>query len=196
MYFDNEHRLGSDACWKDAQKTQSGKINEYYLYNPYKTNVSNCENNENTLRTFMAENHMNYKEGYGFANSCHIDDDTKLRNNSKITHGKCKNQLSTRLFTSGPDLSVGGFEPVLESRITQGENTSLDSKVCESYNGKGFETMTPLISCLKKEVQNPEHIVPKWIRGGESTRDHMKQKEFLEKSGYVFDKNVWQKKKM
>jgi len=193
MYFDKQHRLGSDECWKNAQNTQSGKIENYYLYNPYKTNVQDCSDNEDTLREFMAENHMNYREGYGNANSCHIDDDTKLRNNSKITHGKCKNQLSTRLFTSGPDLSVGGFEPLLESRITQGENTSLD-KPCESYRGKGFDTMTPMLSCLASEVQNPDHIVPIWVRGGESTRDHVKQKNFLEKNGYIFDKNVWQKK--
>ena len=193
MNFDKQHRIGNDECWKTAQQTQSDKIENYYLFNPYKTNVENCKEKEDTLREFMSENHMNYKEGYGNTNSCHVDDDTKLRNNSEITHGKCKNQLSTRLFTSGPDLSVGGFEPILESRITQGESTFID-KACESYRGKGFNTMTPMLSCLEKEVQNPEHIIPTWVRGGESTRDHMKQKKFLEKNGYVFDKHVWQKK--
>ena len=139
MFFDKQHRLGSDDCWKNAQQAQNTGVQNYYLYNHFKTNVPECTDKEKSLRDFMAENHMNYKEGFGVANACHIDDDTNMRNKSELTHGKCKNQLTTRLFTSGPDLSTGGFEPLVESRLTQGDHTLLH-KSCEAYNGKGFNT--------------------------------------------------------
>lgn len=195
MYFDNDSRLGNDKCWVDGQIKQSEKINDYQLFNPYKTNVPECSESEKKVREFMIENKKNYKEGYGMTNSCHVDDDSKMRTDEKVlTHGKCKNQLSSRLFQAVPDLSRGGFESLLESRLTQGQSTGLH-KSCEVTSGKGFDTMTPLLPCLKKEVQNVEHIVPeKWVRGGEHTRDHIKQKDFLESNGYVFDEKVWKKK--
>lgn len=194
MYFDNQHSIGNDACWIEGQNKQSQAINDYHLFNPYKTNLPECNENVNKLKEFMVENKKMYREGYGFTNGCHVDHDSKLRiKPSSITHGKCKNQLNTRLFKAVPDVSNGGFESLLESRLTQGESTS-EKKSCEVTQGKGFETMIPMLSCLKKEIQNVEHIIPtKWIRGGEHTRDHVNQKSFLENNGYVFDEKVWKK---
>lgn len=195
MYFDKDSRLGNDKCWVDGQIKQSEKINDYHLFNPYKTNVPECTENEKKLRDFMVENKKSYREGYGFANACHIDNDSSMRADLKtITHGKCKNQLSSRLFQAVPDLAHGGFESLLESRLTQGQTTG-KHKSCENNSEKTFDVMTPMIPCLKKEVQNVEHIVPtKWVRGGEHTRDHIKQKDFLEANGYVFDDKVWKKR--
>jgi hypothetical protein len=194
MYFDNQHRLGNDQCWVDGQVKQSQQINDYYLFNPYKTNVIDCDENESKLREFMVENKKNYREGYGVTNACHVDNDSKMRSESKkLTHGKCKNQLSSRLFQAAPDLSHGGFESLLESRLTQGHSTG-EKKSCEVTQGKGFDVMTPMLPCLKKQIQNVDHIVPTWVRGGEHTRDHINQKDFLENNGYVFDEKVWKKK--
>jgi hypothetical protein len=63
-------------------------------------------------------------------------------------------------------------------------------------SGKGFDVFTPLIPCLKSTIQDVKHIVPpdQWVRGGEHTRDHVKQKRFLERNGYVYENNVWKKK--
>lgn len=195
MYFDNQENLGNDECWIDGQHKQSKDINDYYLFNPYKTNVPDCGENEQKLKDFMVENKKTYREGYGFANACHIDDDSKMRMESNsITHGKCKNQLNTRVFKAVPDLSHGGFESLLESRLTQGHSTG-EKKSCEASQCKGFDTMTPMLPCLKTEIQNTDHIVHNdWVRGGEHTRDHIKQKDFLENSGYVFDEKVWKRK--
>ena len=139
MYFDNEHRLGNDRCWIEGQNKQSQEINDYYLYNPYKTNVIKCTESEKKLREFMVENKKHYREGYGVTNACHVDTDSKLRTESKVlTHGKCKNQLSTRIFQAVPDLSHGGFESLLESRLTQGQLTG-EKKSCEITNASSFE---------------------------------------------------------
>jgi hypothetical protein len=193
MLFDEQNRLGSDECWINSQNKQSKDIHDYRTFNYFKTNVPDCEAKVNQLKDFVVQNNMYIKEGYGFTNACFVDHDTKLRNKQKITHGKCKNQLDTRIFHAVPDLFHGGFESVLESKLTQGESTG-DKKSCASYNGKAFDVFTPLIPCLKDSVQSADHIIPKWVRGGEHTRDHVKQKAFLERNGYVMEGNIWKKK--
>ena len=35
----------------------------------------------------------------------------------------------------------------------------------------------PLLDCVK-EVQNPEHIIPSWTRGGEDTRSYINKVKF------------------
>ena len=37
-----------------------------------------------------------------------------------------------------------------------------------------------MLNCVA-EVQNPDHIVPRWTRGGEDTRNYINRKKFLEK---------------
>lgn len=194
MYFDTENRLANDKCWIEGQNKQSRLIQEYWLYNPYKTNTLECADSEAKLRHFMVENKKHYREGYGVTNACNIDKDSEFRTSKRLTHGRGKTQLNTRIFQAVPDMSNGGFESLLESRLTQGIRTA-EKKSCEKTKGKGFDTMTPMIPCLRKTVQNPDHIVPtQWIRGGEPTRDHVKQKDFMERNGYVFDEKVWSKK--
>jgi len=193
MFFDEQSRIGHDKCWIDSQNLQSKSIYEYNSFNPYKTNIPKCEKEVKELREFVVNNNMHFKEGYGVTNACFIDHDTSMRNNQIITHGKCKNQVTTRLFQGVPDMSRGGFEPIIESRITQGEKTDV-GKSCEPTKGKGFDVFTPLIPCLKDSIQNVDHIVPTWVRGGEHTRDHIKQKQFLERNGYVLKDKIWEKK--
>jgi len=193
MYFDKQHRLGSDVCWINAQNEQSKTIYDYHLFNFYKTNVPECESENKKLREFVVENNLHIKEGYGFTNSCLVDNDSMLRNKRKMTQGKCKNQLDTRLFHAVPDLSHGGFKAEMESKLTQGEDTG-EKKSCDVLSGKGLDVFTPLIPCLKDNIQDPNNIVPQWIRGGEHTRDHLKQKKYLNKNGYHFDGKIWRKK--
>ena len=195
MIFDKPHTLGSDECWIQSQNLQSKEMYEYNIFNPYKTNILKCETKVDELRQFVVENNMHIKEGYGFTNGCFVDNDTELRNKQIMTHGKCKNQLSARVFQAVPDLGHSGFEPVIESRVTQGEDTT-EKKSCDVNSGKGFDVFTPLIPCLKSTIQDVKHIVPpnEWTRGGEHTRDHIKQKRFLERNGYVFENNIWKKK--
>jgi len=179
MLFDNQHRMAEDECYRDAQNQQSDKIMSYALFNPYKTNVDNCGSKIDELKKFVVENpNLHIKEGYGFTNSCLVDNDSTLRNESKLTQQRCKNQLSIRTFPGGPHLNKSGFESVIDSRLTQGELNPSKNKSCESYIGKGFDVFTPLIPCLRDSVQNVDNIVPTWKRGGEHTRINMKESNF------------------
>jgi hypothetical protein len=136
---------------------------------------------------------MHIKEGYGVANACTVDNDTKLRNDQIITRGKCKNQLSSRLFNASPYLFRGELEPDTESRIRQGEFNN-KNKTCDLLSEKSLDVFTPMLPCLKENIQDDKHIIPTWARGGEHTRDHIKQQGFLERNGYVKKNNVWLKK--
>ena len=193
MYFRKEHRIGADDCWKDAELEQSKNIHDYMLFNIYKTNVPDCQDELQRLSDFVVENNMHIREGYGNTNSCLIDKDSEVRNNQKITNEKCKSQLDSRVFHAVPDLSHGGFKAELESKLTQGEDTG-EKKSCNVLSGKGLDVFTPLIPCIKNTVQDPNNLVPTWTWGGEHTRDHLQQKKFLEQNGYVFDGKVWKKK--
>lgn len=193
MYFDKNHRIGSDECWINAQNDQSKNIYDYRMFNFYKTNVPECKNEVKKLQEFVVENNLHIKEGYGNTNGCFVDNDSMLRNEQKITNEKCKNQLDSRLFHAVPSLNHGGFHPVIESKLTQGEDTG-EKKSCNVLSGKGLDVFMPMIPCLRDSIQNPDNIVPKWVNGGEHTRDFVNQREFLEENGYAFDGKAWRKK--
>jgi hypothetical protein len=176
MLFENHHRLGEDSCYLESQNAQSDKIMSYKLFNPYKTNVENCESKIYDLQNFVIENpNLHIKEGFGFTNACLVDQDSMLRNKAEMTNFKCKSQLATRVFPGGPHLNKSGFESVLDSRLTQGELNASKRKACELYNEKGFDVFTPLIPCLQNTIQDVNHIVPNWTRGGDHTRMDLKE---------------------
>ena len=188
-YFNKEHRVGTDNCARESGNDQNKRMEDYMLFNSYRGNVLECTDEVKKIREFMTENNMTMREGYGFTNACQVDNDSMMRiDSNKINRDR--NQIFTRTFQAVPDLSKGDINVDNESRIQQGEIT-FDDFQCE---GKPFDVFTPMLPCLKANIQNPEHIVESWTRGGDTTRDTIKQKEFLEKNGYQFDGISLQKK--
>lgn len=181
-YFDKEHRVGTDTCATESVDEQNKRMEDYMLFNSYRGNAVECSGEVNKIKEFMAENHMTIRDGYGFTNACRVDNDSELRiDSNKINRDK--NQIFTRTFQAVPDLSKGDMNVDNESKIQQGELT-FDDFQCQ---GKPFDVFTPMLPCLKDNIQNPKHIIESWTRGGDTTRDTIKQKEFLEKNGYHFD---------
>jgi hypothetical protein len=179
-YFEKEHRLGTDECAIDSQNEQNKRIEDYMMFDFFRGN--NCEASNVKVNEFMTENHMTIRDGLGFTTGCLVDQDSMLRiDTNKVNRDK--NQMFTRTFQAVPDMSRGNVDVDNESRIQQGEIT-FDDFQCQ---GKPLDVFTPLIPCLMENIQDPEHIVESWVRGGENTRDTLKQKDFLEKNGYVFD---------
>ena len=193
--FDLEHRIGADKCAQNARDLQNQSIDNYYMFNAYsQTNLTDCKDNAgaNKVREFADVNHAVIRDGYGVANMCHIDHDSKLRNESQMTHDRLKTQIFPRIFQGVPNFARGGFVPNVESRLVQGESsTKLGS--CTQLSEVNFDRFTPLLSCLHDNVQNPQNIVPGWTWGGEPTRDTVRQTRFLEDHGYQFDGSVWKK---
>ena len=180
-YFGHEHRVGVDTCAIESQEQQNIKANNYMLFDLY--NIKDCnEEKYKQLQEFASENNFTIRGGVGYTTSCDVDNDSLLRieQDKKL---RMRNQMFTRTFQAAPDLSRGDVNVVNESKIQQGANT-LGAYNCDE---KPFDVFTPMLPCLAKSVQDVDHIIPQWQRGGESTRDTIKQKEFLEKNGYHFD---------
>ena len=194
-----ESRIRTDKCAQLAREQQNTSIDNYYLFNSYAmTNPSDCSaSNAGSaaaqVQAFADANYTVYRDGFGYTSACRIDEDSKLRNDSQMTHDRLKSQMFPRIFQAVPNFARGGFVPNVESRLVQGEYT-VNQNSCTRLSEKDFDRFMPLIQCLNDNVQNPNHIIPQWTWGGEPTRDTVRQSRFLEEHGYQFDGAVWKKK--
>jgi hypothetical protein len=177
--FEQESGLRFDECALRVREAQNASMSDYMLFNAYATNVTPCASQNSKLHEFVATNrNLRFKDGAGFASACVVDSDSKLRNEVEWTHPRGRQQLGKRWYQAGPALSHGGLVPNVESRLRLGDDTTF-LRQCDRLTEKDFDRFTPMLPCLKKEVQNPEHIVPsKWTHGGEWTRN-----EFVEGHG-------------
>lgn len=192
--FNSENGLRSEECALRARDRVNQDVTNYALFNPFVTSEQNdqCENAIAKLQEFSTENYLQLRDGVGVTNACRVDTDNDLRmfnltNNREIT------QLDTRLFKGAPFVGKGSLNNTdAESSLLQGDNT-YNSEECTGSSVLD-NVFQPMLPCLQESIQNPVHIIPPWTRGGESTRDTLKQSEFLEKSGYQFDGTSWTKK--
>lgn len=180
VHLDN--RLGLDDCALAANERQNTKIDNYYLYNPR----SDCTQKE--YMEVAACNNMVVNNGFGNSDACNIDMDSRLRNGGELTDKQTLNQKYRQCGANKGDCEDDVRS--LENRMRRGNDFGL--KRCDTLSeASTLELqMTPMINCLKSNIQDPNHIVPTWTWGGEPTRDSLKQKEFLETQGFRFTNGV------
>lgn len=185
-------RLNEDECAINAKDYQNNSINDYHLWNTY---THKCDTNtEKNLQEF-AVNHLNvhYRNGYGFTNSCHVNNDSELRYNGLLTNEKAKTQLFTRFYQANPNLGKGTSIPTLESRLVQGTDTSQLRQCSSKLAEEDFQRFTPLLPCLKEKVQDPNHIILPFTQGGDNSRIIMRNKDVLQSCGYKHDGKMWKR---
>ena len=186
--------LNNDNCFMDLQKKQSsGPVN--YLLTSF--NNCNCKNFKDVAINRPGHSAVQFRDGYGL-NICNINNDSNLR--KKPTNLKCIYQLIERPHLTTPYLGRGAVDKVTETAIICGEDTfqnkpcNLTGKDMTSYN------MTPLISCLKNNIQNEKHIIEEnngWVRSGVPSRQIIRNKDYLQKCGfkvYTFKDRILNKK--
>lgn len=192
--FEKQTRLRQDDCDKESQELQNDDAYKYNTFNTFTTNKNNeqeCKSNFKSLVDFSLDNYMNIRDGYGNTNACGIDNDSKVRNDFEM-HDKGRQQLHTRVFVGGPNVNKGGFEPEVDSKLTQGTFVSR-KETCDVLSEKSFDRFEPMREEILKSIQNPKNIVPEWTWGGEGTRDVLTQRNFLENNGYEHDGKTWKK---
>ena len=115
-----------------------------------------------------------------------IDESSLLRNGGILKRRNNK-ELDTRLFPGTPYLGKGSgileFTDV-NSRLNFGEDTrtSKSNNITSSYSADNF---IPLVSHIADNIQDPEHIIPKyWVRGGMSTRVVTNNIDYLKSCGF------------
>jgi hypothetical protein len=118
-----------------------------------------------------------------------VDNNLKIKKEKVENVGKnYKRLLQERTPGTGPDKSAGHTNNTfidVESRIRGGLDARAEGRACGSYADVFIDTFTPLVPCLKEEVQNIEHIIPVyWVRGGASTRGAVRNIDYLRMCGY------------
>ncbi len=187
--FDNFARLVDDECALVTREYQNRSIGDYMLYNSYLT--SQCKKDKQEFDNFVSQNpNLRFKDGFGFLNGCVVDTDSELRNGAKFTNEKTKSQLCTRWNQAVPSYNKGGLIVNVDSRMKLAEDTSA-LRDCDRLTEKDFNRFIPLTPCLAKSVQNVEHIVEKYVRGGESTRAYVQDSQYLQQCGFVNNGQAW-----
>lgn len=191
-YFELENRMGSDQCSQVTKEFTNKSINDYNLYNSFFT--SDCKSDNEKMYEFMYANpNLRFKDGYGYTNSCVVEADSALRNQAQMTNDRVKNQLCVRWNKAVPDLGKGGLIPNVESVLKNAEDTSA-LRSCDKVTEKEFDRFIPLPGCLRNTIQDPKHIIMPFTRGGDITRNYVFSNEYLEKCGFAFNGQYYEKK--
>jgi hypothetical protein len=147
--FNWENRLTSDECALKAKQQSNKEFEDYNLFNFY--NGGRCSEK---LRDFACEYpNLWYREGFGIADSCVIDESTKSQR-STLTHGREKRQANIRTFHAVPDLSHGCLLPITESRLVQGTCSTHNIQKCDILSERDFNRFVPFSDCVKSYLDD------------------------------------------
>lgn len=177
--FLESKNYSTDCCARQARDAQNEQMANWRLYKELHVD---CETPKIRSPDFQYD-HVNLRAGigYGVSGGCEIDQDSKLRvNPSGMTTDKCKVQLYSRLFQGVPNLKPVVDDHGKELAILEGVSTTCGSGFMYKKHLMELDLShrTPLVDCMK-DIQNAEHIVPDWTRGGDPTRDFVRRKNFM-----------------
>ena len=170
--YDAQSTLRNDSCYQSSRDMENTRIHQYFMQpGAYGApDINSCP----SRRPELEHRNLQTKRGYGVADGCTIDSDSRFRNSAAaLTNPREKHQLFTRLFQATPDLNSGLPRPDVESRLLQG-----DYEVSRKCTG-GVEWDRPFLDMLPcvAASQTAEHIVPDWTWGGDATRDYVRRPE-------------------
>lgn len=181
--INHQTRMNNDYCEKESNIRNNRRMREYQLY-------PNGENNRNNYMNSMNSVGV-YQNNGGDGRGHFVDEESSFRNGkfgNIITNDRDKvsKQLSTRQFKGVPFMGAGQSalkNPDLKSKLMYGEQTNT-GKSCNSLSGVSANRFTPLVPCLKDNVQNVSHIVPEyWVRGGMNTRTIIRNIDYMKSCG-------------
>ena len=184
IFLDSKN-YSTDCCAREAKDAQNEQMIDWRLYKNF---YIPCETPKMRSPDFQYD-HVNLRAGigYGVSDGCEIDQDSKLRNNTEaLTRDRCKIQLFQRVFQGCPNLKPALEDPGSELKFVEGvSTTSLEGTVLsckKQLMERDLSHRIPLVDCMK-DIQDPVHIVPVWVRGGDPTRDFVRRKEFMNRCG-------------
>lgn len=171
--------LNDDVCTVKQEYRESVMPGMYNL-----SNFKSCDcNHDNVIKTALNNQTIFVNDGYGtYGNKgCLIDNNSNLRI-GELTDKNCINHLISRINDT-PNMSRGPIDVCAQSIIFSPEYFTRN-KACNTATATDYNRNTPLVPCLKSNIQNPKHIIPEmsdasWVRGGISTRDLVKNTNYL-----------------
>jgi hypothetical protein len=103
-----------------------------------------------------------------------------------MTHTGARQQLRTRPFRTVPYMGTCRapmLNPDAYSILVSGESTRT-GKGCNSLSGINIDRFVPMVPCLRENIQDPVHYIPKyWVRGGMDTRAYIRNSDYLRACG-------------
>lgn len=171
--FNQDKGICSDKCWREYKDWQNSEIANYMHYN---NNLVECENPKIRMpNAYLEHTNLRGRPGYGWSDSCLINNDSMLRNDPrKMTHDRCNIQLDKRIFYACPSLLRGQGDPSKELEIISGSDSDhiLPPYTCKKQlMEKTQYDMIPLLGCMEG-IQDPQNIIEPWTRGGADTRSY------------------------
>ncbi len=182
LNINNSSSLFYDKCMNQFQDYSNDRIFNYSFDPSIQPNLPNGSRDQyvhNTQVRGILESKNPDSTG------AYINTGTTLRNGI-MTHDGHRHQLDTRLFPGSPFMAQGQStikNPDLSSRLLYGEETRTQ-KSQGSLNDVSIDNFIPLIPCIQKNVQDPQHIIPEyWVRGGMSTRSVIRNIDYIKSCG-------------
>ena len=175
--------LTDDHNERDDRIRNNQQIHDYNI-TPYSS--SNNDNYINSLSTAGI-----YQGVSKDTDGSKIDGDSNFRNGKMgqiMTSNKSKSSklLDTTKFLNSPFLGSGETVlkyPDLKSKLLNGEDTFMP-KSCDTLSGISIDRFTPLVPSLQENVQDTKHIIPEyWVRGGMSTRNVVRNIDYMRTCG-------------
>jgi len=158
-------------------------VNQSKGSNDYVMTDHNQNNRANLIESATCNPTIVFKDGKG-TNIRDIDSDTKVTFSKVKYERKHQKQLFERPFATMPYIGKGVHKVNDESFLISPETTR-QSRQCGSLAGVFLENQfTPLVPSLRDTVQNTTFIIPEdskadWVRGGMSSRNIVKDIDYL-----------------
>ena len=184
--YNADTNISLDSCWMNAKDLKNKEIKSYNLYN---NTFAKDEEPYGSLPPIVFD-HVNLRgrPGYGLSDDYLIDVYSSLRNNPmSLTKDRSHIQLFSRTFSANPKLTgtpgdinkeldvLTGSDSRLLPPTKDKDSSFLRENIEPTFNKaimeQQFDRFIPLVDCMK-DIQDPEHIVPSWTRGGDDTRSY------------------------
>lgn len=193
--FLDEPSLRNDKPTVEMRDRQNVGISNYSMENYAYGWPTECHSPDARMAPFVYDHpNLRGRVGVGLSDDCLIDQYSSLRNDpSSLTRDKCRVQLFERVFQGVPNLRPGRADVAEEMVIQQGvDNATYEGSYLPCRKTIMEQTIKhpdPLLDCVKT-VQDEEHIVEPWVRGGIPSKDYERRQEFLRNCGYRFANQV------
>ncbi len=149
--FNWENKLTQDKCALATKQTDNELVYDYNTFNFFTR--GSCDT-INCISDFAYDYpNLRFRNGYGVANECVIDDDSKMRTET-LTHGRERQPLFTRQFFAVPDYGRGGLVPNTETFLQNGQDTTY-LRQCDRVTEKNFDRFVPLVGCADVQKHDP-----------------------------------------
>jgi hypothetical protein len=181
-YFDQGNAISMDSCALVANDLENSSILEYNTYNFFYPD-GDCRGVNKRLEDLSLDNpNLRFRNGYGNSAPCTIDEDSMMRFNSEVTHGREKRQFNARNFHANPNISKGSGPPQTESLLQQGIDTSV-IRDCDRLTEHDFDRFVPFDKCMANFYGKYASSLPIDHTIGKNSRDIVRSREYLQKCG-------------